>query len=67
MVMRKMENILFSLSVVVICLITFNACNSYPYSVPFNEEETEFQKPITEKISFSEGIELKWIEVNALY
>jgi hypothetical protein len=55
----------FALTIHVSCLVAFNACNSYPDSVPFKEKDAEFQKPFTGKISFTASTELKWVDVNA--
>ena len=65
MVKNKMINRFFALAVYVVCLLVMKGCNSFPDPVPFKGNENEFQKPLTEKISFSEGNELKWIDVNA--
>jgi signal transduction histidine kinase/streptogramin lyase len=62
---KKSINSFFALTVYVVCHAAFNACNSYPDAVPFKGNELEFQKPLTEKISFSASTELKWIDINA--
>jgi signal transduction histidine kinase/ligand-binding sensor domain-containing protein len=63
--MKKYLHTYFSPVGFLFCLLVLHACNSYPDTVPFPENENEFQKPLTEKISYSAGTELKWIDVNA--
>jgi hypothetical protein len=41
-----------------------NACNSYPDPVPFTETETEFQKPLSEKIRFTKSSALEWVYID---
>lgn len=62
--MKKIKNNYVRPAGFIICLVGFNACNSYPDPVPFTETETEFQKPLSEKIRFTKSKELEWVHID---
>jgi signal transduction histidine kinase/streptogramin lyase len=40
------------------------ACNNAPHNVPFPQQGSEFIKPVTEKLVFSEPKKLNWVHVS---
>ena len=62
--MRKRRNSYKWPAGFIICLNVLNACNSYPDPVPFTETESEFKKPVSEKIKFTKSSALEWVHID---